>query len=134
MMSQATARMTEDQRIFVRVPVERIISYQDGPDTQGVASCRNVCQSGACVRLDRYLRPGTYAMLAFDSPYEHEARVELKARVAWCRRANGNGGGFMAGVRVFDDEPDATRAFSALVNRADAGATGHVVEKKDWRE
>jgi hypothetical protein len=133
MTNQAKAQVTEDQRIFVRVPVERIIAYQHGPDTQGVASCRNVCQAGACVRLDRYLRPGTYAMLAFDPLCENDARVELKARVAWCRRANGNGG-FMAGVRVFDDEPDATRAFSELVNQAEAGATGHVVEKKDWRE
>jgi len=40
----------------------------------------------------------------------------------------------MAGVRVFDDEPDATCAFSELVNRADAGAERHVVEKEDWRE
>jgi len=133
MTNQARAQVVEDQRIFVRVPVERLISYQHGPDMQGVASCRNVCRSGACVRLDRYLRPGTYAMLAFDPLCEHDSRVEVKARVAWCRRANGNGG-FMAGVRVFDDEPDATQAFLALVNQAEAGPTGHVVKREDWRE
>lgn len=133
MTSQATAQMIEDQRIFVRVPIMRVISYQHGPDAKCVASCHNVCQAGACVRLDRYLRPGTYAMLTFDPLSGNDVRVELKARVAWCRRANGNGG-YMAGVRVFDDEPDATSAFSDLVNRAQVGATGRVVEEEDWRE
>ena len=133
MTNQVTAQAMEDQRIFVRVPIMRVISYQHGPDPQGVASCCNVCHAGACVRLNRYLRPGTYAMLTFDPLSENDAQVELKARVAWCRRANGNGG-FMAGVRVFDDEPNATRAFSDLVNRAKAGETGRVVEEKDWRD
>lgn len=72
-------------------------------------------------------------MLTFEPLSENDASVELKARVAWCRRANNGNGGFMAGVRVFDDEPDATRAFSDLVNVAQAGATGHAVEEKDWR-
>jgi hypothetical protein len=72
-------------------------------------------------------------MLTFDPLSGNDVQVELKARVAWCRRANGNGG-YMAGVRVFDDEPDATSALSDLVNRAQVGVTGGVAEEEDWRE
>jgi hypothetical protein len=80
-----------------------------------------VGSGGVCIRLYRYLRPGKYVLLSVKSGTNHGAYAELKGRVAWCRRAP-DGGSLMAGLRIYDDIPEAEYVLAELIRQARAQA------------
>lgn len=54
-------------------------------------------REGACIQLSRHLPPGRHLILS-------DKGHECCARVVWCR-PTASGNGFVAGVRIFRDDP-----------------------------
>ena len=112
------------RRRFARMPLAGIVKYMCAPNQGGVATWHDVGSGGVCIRLYRYLRPGRYVLLSVKSGTNHGAYAELKGRIAWCRRAL-DGGSLVAGVRVYDDTPEAESTLAELVRQA-RGQAGEV--------
>lgn len=54
-------------------------------------------RQGACIQLSRHVPPGRHLILS-------DKGRECCARVVWCR-PTASGNGFVAGVRIFRDDP-----------------------------
>jgi hypothetical protein len=108
-------RVLDDQRRYDRIACRERIHYAYGPGYCGSATALDASLGGLGVRLGRYLRPGTLMLLRVrDGAGPDE--VALKARVAWCRGAGQSE--FVAGIKVFHSEPEATLAMEAICGRA----------------
>ncbi len=99
-----------------RTPFAGMLRYRCGGEDKAPAQWANVSRVGAGVRLGRYLRPGRLLQLCFRSPEGEGRKVELDARVVWCRPAGEVD--FMAGVHIVRREPTEALAFAALVHEA----------------
>jgi hypothetical protein len=115
MAGQTGAESQGQRRRFARVPLAGSVHYICAPNDGGVGIWQDVGQGGACVKLNRYLRPGTLVLLSVKLGFESGAYSELKGKVAWCRRCGENGSS-VAGLRLFDDVPEAELTLSGLVN------------------
>ena len=133
MMNAAAAVAIRDRRRFERISCAVSVHYRYAPNGAGLASCYDVSPRGVCIRLARNLRAGTYLLLRFDASAENGTWVEAKGQIVWCRPPS-DYRAFVAGVRVFDDEPDGALAFRSLVSSAREGETGDIVEGQDWRD
>ena len=71
--------------------------YRCAADEGGTANWCSIGQGAACIRLDRYLLPGRHVILSQDDR-------DLSGRVVWCR-SSADGSSFVAGLRIFRDEP-----------------------------
>ncbi|MFA6240964.1 MAG: PilZ domain-containing protein [Candidatus Hydrogenedentales bacterium] len=118
-------------RRFVRLPFASTVQYRYGAQDTGSATLLNVGRGGVCVRLGRYLRPGTRALVQVPSVQMDGRSVELKAELVWCRPASEQHE-FDAGFRIVFDEPDAIAGASELIHRAllDAGAEPRRVNER----
>lgn len=103
---------TVEQRTSDRWSAFGTLSYQDAPDDRGWARWCSVSRDGACIHLGRYLRPGKHIMLRLHESSERCA-AEFKARVVWCRPIAA-GAHFVAGLKIFHDEPESEEALAAL--------------------
>ena len=110
-MSQ-TARVLRERRTSLRGSLE----YQDGTAWLP-ARWRDVSRTGAAIRTARYLRPGRKLGVRFVSPLDAGTPVTLPAQVAWCAPAV-DGPGYVSGIAVYRDAPDAALAFAAVGYRA----------------
>lgn len=97
-----------------RTPLQGTVRYVYGdPEEAGVARWREVSRTGARVLLGRYLRPGRWMAISFDSPLAANAPLTAKARVAWCKPLPG-GIEFEAGLQILRDTPEMALDFAAL--------------------
>jgi hypothetical protein len=94
--------------------------YQYGVNDGGHASILDVGRGGFCVRLGRYLRPGTRVIVRSGAIDGVQLTVELKGAIVWCCAVRG-GHDFLAGLRVLFDEPETICAMSQMVHAAVAG-------------
>lgn len=117
-------RVVEEQRRFNRIVCRRPVTYRYAPGYNGKAVCLDAGLGGLRVRLGRYLRPGTHLLVTFPDRTPEDEPLQLKARVAWCRGADNHH--FAAGLRVYDDEPDASTSLAQLVARTVTDAGGGV--------
>jgi hypothetical protein len=107
-----------EQRSSDRRTAFGTLSYQDSPDDRGWARWCSVSRDGACIHLGRYLRPGKHIMLRLHH-HTDVATSEFKARVVWCRPIAA-GAHFVAGLKIFHDQPESEEALAALAWPASA--------------
>ena len=90
-------------------------------------------RGGARVKLNRYLRPGRLVLLSVKLGPNNGAYAELKGRVAWSRRCGENGSS-VAGLRLFDDVPEAEFTVSGLINEGlgQAGEDDRTGAAPEW--
>lgn len=112
MATNATTHLNRDHRRHRRLPFAGRVQYCYGQNESGTGQWRDIGGGGAAVRLSRYLRPGTFVLLTLD-----EHRRELKARVAWCAQLDGTTD-FVAGLKVFRDDPEAATLMRKLTDAA----------------
>lgn len=120
MSAETLAMMAQEERRFERIPFEGRVDYRYGLDDGGTATWRSVGKEGACIALGRYLRPGRHVSLVSDAASVNGDPVELSGRVVWCRPTT-EGRTFVAGLRIFSDEPGTASALSGIVRLAQAG-------------
>lgn len=101
-----------EQRRSKRVKLETTVRYQLGRELGGHAGLVDVDHNGLCVRVSHELAVGQRLMLEVDEPKRGEGSVELKGRVAWCRRDEN---GFRAGIHVYLDTADVRIVLCALM-------------------
>lgn len=111
------------RRRFARVPLAGTVHYIFAPNDGGVGTWQDVGRGGACVKLNRYLRPGRLVLLSVKLGSNNGAYDELKGKVAWSRRCGENGSS-VAGLRLFDDVPEAELTLSGLINEGLGQAGG----------
>lgn len=117
MLYNGIVRVVSEQRRFRRAPLSGTARYRYAPGYEGAATVENVGLGGFGLRLGRYLRPGTLMLLSLsDEP------LQLKGRVTWCRGARNHE--FVAGLRVFHDDPETTQALTQLVAWASLESDG----------
>ena len=123
------------QRRFVRVPLAGTVHYICAPNDGGIGSWQDVGRGGACIRLDRNLRPGDHVLLSVRLGSNRDAYVELKGKVAWSCPAGANGS-FVVGLRFFHDAPEAGSALSELINDAlaQAGENDRAGVRSRWHK
>lgn len=110
----------DDRRRFTRLATSGLLSYQYAADGGGDAAILDVGRGGFCVRIGRYLRPGTRVIVRSGTIDGVRLDHELKAVIVWCVGMRG-GLDFLAGLRVMFDEPEAISAMSRMVHAALAG-------------
>ncbi|MBN2310633.1 MAG: PilZ domain-containing protein [Candidatus Hydrogenedentes bacterium] len=113
-MSTTTA--AKDERRFVRVPFTGLATYRCGSRDTGGAVCLDVGRGGMRVELGRYLRPGRRLLVSVSGLPGQNERIELKARVAWCRPTT-NPSVFLTGLRVFHDDARSVAGLTELFYR-----------------
>lgn len=123
MAGETGVESRRQRRRFARVPLAGTVHYLCAPNEGGVGSWQDVGQGGACVRLSRYLRPGRLVLLSVKLGSNNGAYAELKGRVAWSRRC-GENGSTVAGLRLFDDVPEAELTLSGLISEGLGQAGG----------
>ena len=117
MAGETVGKSQVQQRRFARMPLAGIAHYICAPNDGGIGSLQDVGRGGACILLERNLRPGDHVLLSVKVGCNNDAYVELKGKVAWSRPAE-EYGSFVAGLRVFDDRPEAEQTLSELVHEA----------------
>ena len=123
-MAGETAVESQGQRRrFARVPLAGSVHYICAPNDGGVGTWQDVGRGGARVKLNRYFRPGTLMLLSVKLGSNNGSYTELKGRVAWSRRCGENGSS-VAGLRLFDDVPEAEFTVSGLINKGLGQAGG----------
>ncbi len=126
MAGEAVGKSHVQQRRFARMPLAGTVHYICAPNDGGIGGWQDVGRGGACVKLNRYLRPGSHVLLSVKLGSQDGAYAELKGKVAWSSRRCRENGSFVAGLRVFDDVPEAGQALSELVHEAQAGENDRV--------
>ena len=116
MTHKTTAIRRHDQRRFFRVPYAGVVRYWYAPDEDGTAKCCDVGQGGVCLSLGRYLRPGRRVMLSVSGPEASTTGAEFKGEVVWCRPA-ATPCIFLAGVRVWHDDPETPDTLASMVHQ-----------------
>lgn len=86
----------------------------------GVGWTSNLSEGGACLELAERLDPATPLTLALRTP---EGEIELKAKVAWTREADGTDSGHFHGVTFTEVPPDHQRAVRELLRTKGQGRT-----------
>lgn len=109
-MSWATA-MTGYQRRDRRASFHEAVAYRRQSDESCLGHWVNLSRNGGCLKLGRYLRPGTPLMLIWKND------EELKARVVWSRPP-GSSGHTVVGVRFLEDSAQAADTVNSLLERA----------------
>jgi len=109
-------RTAKDQRRSARASYSGKATYRYARDDGGSATVVNLCPSGACLALGRYLRPGRFMLLALEADSSPRTTIELKTQVVWCRPTK-NIGVFLTGVRILHDELDTEVTISELLSR-----------------
>ncbi len=115
MAGETGVESRSQRRRFARIPLAGPVHYICAPDDGGVGTWQDVGQGGACVKLNRYLQPGTLVLLSVKLGFKSGAYAELKGKVAWCRRCGENGSS-VAGLRLFEDVPEAELTLSGLLS------------------
>lgn len=123
MAGETIGKSQGQERRFARMPLAGIVHYICAPNDGGIGSWQDVGRGGACIRLDRDLRPGDHVLLSVKLGSQDGAYAELKGKVVWSRRCRENGS-FVAGLRVFDDRPEAELTLSGLINEGLGQAGG----------
>ena len=106
---EATAVQTGEQRKATRFTRDGRLTCQYGSTNFAEAAWQDVSADGGCVRLDRYLAPGTKLMLNCGA-----FLPELKCKVLWCRQAP-LGWSFEAGLQFYHTDVEVAAAVTALV-------------------
>ena len=75
-----------------RQPATGKFRYYDDTDEHGVANWCTVSKDGACISINRYLRPGRSLVIVGEG-------APLHGRIVWCRPMDGSTS-FIAGVRI----------------------------------
>jgi len=122
MITQTTARIANDPRRSVRAPYSGNATYRYARNEGGSATLVNLCPSGACLALGRYLRPGRFILVALETDCSPCRTIELKGQIVWCRPTE-DAGAFLMGVRILQDDPDTGVAISDLLSRSQARET-----------
>jgi len=117
MAGETVVKSKVQRRRFARIPIAGTVHYICAPNDGGVGTWQDVGRGGACIRLDRNLRPGRHVLLSVKLGSKSDIYVELKGKVAWSR-PTGSNGPFVAGLRFFHDAPEAGSALSELINDA----------------
>lgn len=120
MNADSLTTVAEEERRAERFPFSGRVDYRYGRNESGKATWCSVGREGACIGLGRYLRPGRHVSLISDAVVVNGHPVELSGRVVWCRPTT-DGQTFVAGLRIFSDEPETALALSAIVQIAHAG-------------
>lgn len=120
-MNTQTAPTVEEgeERQDGRVPFVGTLAYRCSQEDAGIATWCSVGREGACIRLGHYLRPGRHIILVTDAVKVRGRSAELSARVVWCR-PTADGRTFVAGLRMFAEDPEAHYALTAIVRKANA--------------
>lgn len=111
-----------EERKDDRVPFAGSLAYRCSQEDAGIATWCSVGREGACIRLGHYLRPGRHIILVTDAVKVRGGSAELSARVVWCR-PTADGRTFVAGLRMFVEDPEAHYALTAIIGKANAGAS-----------
>lgn len=106
-----------DSRDSERVDLSGPVPFCCGPDDKGCAQWENLSQTGAGIRLGRYLRPGRRVALLANRPRLHDEPAELLGRIVWCR-PSADGKSFAAGVQFESNDIVARFAVSSMVREA----------------
>jgi hypothetical protein len=106
-----------DSRDSERVGLSGPVEFCCGPDETGCAQWENLSQTGAGLRLGRYLRPGRRIAIAATRPRLHDEPAELVGRVVWCR-PNADGKSFAAGVAFESNDIVGSFAVSSMMREA----------------
>lgn len=115
--------MSATQLREIRTPLQGAVRYVYGdPEEAGVARWREVSRTGARVLLGRYLRPGRWLALSFDSPLAANAPLTVRARVAWCKPLE-SGVEFEAGLQILRETPEMALDFAALGYRVQSNTS-----------
>ena len=107
MNAQSTQAVGVDERSGDRYTHSGLVQYRYALGEMGLATWCSVGREGACIRVGRYLRPGRHVILS----------SELSGRIVWCRPTT-DGLTYVAGLRVFREDPQSALALSALVEQA----------------
>ncbi len=81
-----------EERKLNRTPATGEFRYFDDTDESGVANWCTVSKDGACISINRYLRPGRGLVIVGEG-------ATLHGRIVWCRSIDGSKS-FVAGVRI----------------------------------
>lgn len=100
-----------DRRTFTRVRFEHGVKWRTQSGEHGKATVRDVGRGGLCLSLNRGFWPDSPLRITFEDVPHRQAPVELEARTAWCRTV---ADGFLTGLRVVHDEPEALAAVSEV--------------------
>ena len=95
-----------------RRPGAGTLTWRAASGDAAPAAWLNLSRTGAAIGLGREVRRGQWLTLAFTSPLWDGEEHRLGARVAWCREDGA--GGYVAGLRVRRDAPEAVLAFASL--------------------
>ena len=101
---------TTEERRSRRIPFRGEFGYQYDRGESGKAEWCSVGREGACIRIGRYLSPGTRMRVECHG-------LDLEARVVWCR-ATAEGDHFVAGLQIINGGAEASMlALGAIVKR-----------------
>lgn len=106
-----------DSRESERVDLSGPVEFCCGPADTGCAQWENLSQTGAGLRLGRYLRPGRRIALVANRPRLHDEPAELIGRIVWCR-PNADGKSFAAGVAFESNDVVGAFAVSSMMREA----------------
>lgn len=109
-------RVIDEQRRFNRASYGKPVHYRYASNLSGKATCEDIGLGGFRLRLGRYLRPGTLMLVTMNERTGDGDPLQLKAQVAWCRGADNHH--FVAGLRVYQDEPGAIQALGRVASEA----------------
>jgi hypothetical protein len=101
-----------DRRRFLRVPLACEVHYDIAGTGPGHTRSENVSRGGLSLRLREPAETGAPSLLAIGRP---GGWAELKARVTW--RHHAGDGEYLAGLRVYHDEPEVLDVMSWLVHQ-----------------
>ena len=101
-------------------PTAAPVIFQSGPKSRGFGMCQRVGKDCLTVVTNEGHLPGQCVMVRLAEPVivaeaatTGTTTIELKTRVEWCQPAP-SGHGFVAGLRVIQDVPEACAPLSTL--------------------
>lgn len=100
-----------------RTRMQGRLAYTCDAGHAGHAQWLDLSRVGACILLGRYVKPGRELRLRLDSPLASGGRLELRARVLWCRQVQ-QGPEFAAGLYIRRDTPEMALGFAVLGHAA----------------
>jgi len=117
--------MSQEQRIFTRMPFDSAVSWSDLSGENGLASVRDVSRGGMSLSLGRYMRPGPVLTVIFDQTEFNGKPVELDMTVAWCKPTD-QPDIFLAGFKIIHSDVStlaaASEVFYAALGQGAVGA------------
>ncbi len=117
--------MSQESRIFTRLPFDSAVEWRDLTGEDGHAVIRDVSRGGLSLSLGRYMRPGPVVTVTFGDIEFTGAPVELDAAVVWCKPTD-QPDTFLAGLKIIHGGATtlaaASEVFYAAMDQRSVGA------------